>query len=134
MKTFFTYDFYIQLIIFTVISGIVLIGLIHDNEKIIYLFYFGIGILQSVSYLIRCSYKYEKSLLFKIYGYVIMPIFPSLLGLAIFGNTNFIAFIFIVIPVLSFFYSPIMAILYVRDTYLVFKNKDLNFEQHENIK
>lgn len=134
MTNFFKYDFYVQLIVFIITSSVVLIGLINNNEKIIYLFYFIVGISQSISYLVRYFYVYNKSLLFKVYGYLILPIFPSILGLAVFGSINFIAFIFIVIIVLSFFYSPIMAILYLVDSYLVFKNKNLKINSYENAK
>lgn len=103
MKTFAKNDFYFQLTIFVVISITVIIALLAGNEKIIWLFYFGIGISQLVSYLIRCSYNYKKSLIFKVYSYLILPIFPSLILLAIFGNIDTAAGVFIVIPIISFF-------------------------------
>jgi len=54
MKTFIINDFYFQLTIFVIISVIVIIELLVGNEKLIWLFYSGIGISQLVSYLIRC--------------------------------------------------------------------------------
>lgn len=123
MKTFAKNDFYFQLTIFVVISITVIIALLAGNEKIIWLFYFGIGISQLVSYLIRCSYNYKKSLIFKIYGYLILPIFPSLILLAIFGNIDTAAGVFIVIPIISFFYSPILAVLYLIDCHSFYKSQ-----------
>lgn len=123
MKTFAKNDFYFQLTIFVVISITVIIALLAGNEKIIWLFYFGIGISQLVSYLIRCSYNYKKSLIFKVYGYLILPIFPSLILLAIFGNIDTAAGVFIVIPIISFFYSPILAVLYLIDCHSFYKSQ-----------
>jgi len=117
MKTFAKNDFYFQLTIFAIILITVIMVLLAGNEKIIWLFYFGIGISQLVSYLIRCSYNYKKSLIFKIYGYLILPIFLSFILLAICGGNDSVAQYFIVIPVLSFFYSPILAFLYLIDCY-----------------
>ena len=133
MKTFAKNDFYFQLTIFVVISITVIIALLAGNEKIIWLFYVGIGISQLVSYLIRCSYNYKKSLIFKVYGYLILPIFPSLILLAIFGNIDSAAGIFIIIPILSFFYSPILAVLYLVDCYQAMLKIQTKSHPHENI-
>lgn len=119
MKNFFKYDFYFQITIFVVISTAVLIDLFVGNEKLIFLFYFGIGISQTISYLIRHSYDYKKSLIFKIYGYLILPIFPSLIFIMICGNINILAGIFIIIPILSCFYSPVLAIAFLIDCYQI---------------
>lgn len=121
MKTFFKYDYYFQLILLITISFAVKIGLLIGEEKLIYLFYFGVGISQLISYFIRSSYKYEKSILFKLYGFLIIPIFPCLLGLILFGNNNEIAAICIVIPALSLLYSPVMAVVYLYDNYKTYK-------------
>ena len=123
MKTFAKNDFYFQLTIFVVISITVIIALLAGNEKIIWLFYVGIGISQLVSYLIRCFYNYKKSFIFKVYGYLILPIFPSLILLAIFGNIDTAAGVFIIIPILSFFYSPILAALYLIDCHSFYKSQ-----------
>lgn len=133
MKTFARNDYYVQLTILIVISSIVLIALINGNEKIIYLFYFGIGISQTVSYLIRSFYKYKKSLIFKIYGYLILPIFPSLILLFVCGNINILAGIFIIVPILSLFYSPVLAILYLIDCYQTMLKFQTKNQSHENV-
>lgn len=117
MKTFLKNDFYFQLGIFVIISAIVLIAYAAGNEKLIWLFYFGVGISQMVSYLIRYSYDYKKSFLFKVYGFLILPIFPSLFFLFVFANMNALAIIFIIVPILSYFYSPVLAIIYLIDIY-----------------
>lgn len=117
MKTFAKNDFYFQLIIFVTISVIVLISFLLRSEKLIYLFYFGVGISQLVSYLIRCSYNYKKSLIFKIYGCLIFPVFLSLILLVISANFDDIAGIFMIIPILSLYYSPVLAVLYLIDCY-----------------
>ncbi|WP_419870453.1 hypothetical protein [Chryseobacterium sp. CT-SW4] len=117
MKTFFKYDFYVQMAVLLVIGCIVLADLTLRNSELLILFYLGVGISQLISYLIRCSYSYKKSLLFKIYGYLILPVYLSFLVLLLFGNNNMIAMVFLVFPVLAFFYSPVMAVLYVIECY-----------------
>ncbi len=116
MKAFLRNDHYIQLSIFLAAGCIALTGLLIGKERLILVFYFGVGFSQLISYCIRLSYKYEKSLIFKIYGFLIIPIFPSLLALYFLGNWE-IGFLFLIIPMLSVFYSPVMAGLYLFDNY-----------------
>lgn len=125
MKTFAKNDFYFQLTIFVIISVIVLISFLLRSEKLIliYLFYFGVGISQLVSYLIRCSYNYKKSLIFKIYGCLIFPVFLSLILLVISASFDDLAEIFMIIPMLSLYYSPVLAILYLIDCYNFYKSQ-----------
>ncbi|ALR30761.1 hypothetical protein ATE47_09575 [Chryseobacterium sp. IHB B 17019] len=125
MENFAKNDFYFQVTIFVIISMIVLIAFIVGNEKMIWLFYFGVGVSQSVSYLIRCSYEYKKSLLFKIYGFFIIPIYLSLIGMIIFAEMQFMSFL-IVIPMLALYYSPFMALIFVYDNYKTYKSLKIN--------
>jgi hypothetical protein len=125
MKNFAKNDFYFQVTIFVIISMIVLIAFIVGNEKMIWLFYFGVGVSQLVSYLIRCSYEYKKSLLFKIYGFFIIPIYLSLIGMIIFAEMQFMSFL-IVIPMLALYYSPFMALIFVYDNYKTYKSLKIN--------
>lgn len=122
MKTFLKIDYHLQLSIFLVASCIVLVSLLVGEEKLIFVFYFGVGFSQLISYCIKMFYKYEKSIIFKIYGFLIIPIFLSLLGLYLFGNCNGIASFCLIIPALSIFYSPVMAILYLYDSYKIYKS------------
>ncbi|MFL9833798.1 hypothetical protein [Chryseobacterium terrae] len=132
MKTFLKNDFYFQLTVFSIISIIVLIDYFAGNEDLIWLFYFGVGISQMVSYLIRYSYDYKKSVLFKIYGFLILPIFPSLFFLFVFANVNALAIVFIIIPLLSVFYSPVLAIIYLFDIYKTMQKVQPKIEYNEN--
>lgn len=116
--------------IFVIISAIVLIAYAAGNEKLIWLFYFGVGISQMVSYLIRYSYDYKKSVLFKVYGFLILPIFPSLFFLFVFANINALALIFIIVPILSYFYSPVLAIVYLIDIYKTMQQIQPKIEYH----
>lgn len=123
MKTFLKIDYYVQLIVFVIISIIVLISFLVGDGKMIWLFYLGVGISQLISYLIRCFYDYKKSLRFKIYGYLIMPIFPILFLLAALGGVDSIAKILIILPILAVFYSPFLALLYIYDNYKIYKSQ-----------
>ncbi|WP_292010647.1 hypothetical protein [Chryseobacterium sp.] len=134
MKTFFKCDFYIQLILLLVISCVVLIDLNTRNGDLLILFYFGVGIPQLISYLIRLSHSGNKSLLFKIYGLFIIPVYPSFLGLVLFGNTDVISMICLIFPILAFFYSPVMAVLYVIDCYREMKKKTLVYNRYQSIR
>lgn len=123
MKTFAKNDFYFQLTIFVIISITIIISLLIGNEKLIWLFYFGVGISQLISYLIRCTYSYKKSLIFKIYGCLILPVFLSLILLVISGSMDDICAIFMIIPLFSLYYSPVLAIIYVYDIYQIYQSQ-----------
>jgi hypothetical protein len=113
MKTFAKYDFYIQLLI--LIIGIISI-FIMDNSSIGGLsFHFIVGISQLISYIIKLFFKEEKSILFIIYGIFILPIWISLLLLILFKSQAYN--LLITIPFLGLFYSPVLALVYIFDTY-----------------
>ncbi|SIQ83740.1 hypothetical protein SAMN05880574_1286 [Chryseobacterium sp. RU37D] len=122
MKAFLRNDYYIQLSIFFVAVFIALAGLLAQEGKLFFVFYFGVGFSQLISYCIRIFCEYRKSIIFKIYGFLIMPVFLSLLGLYLFGNQNGIASFCLFAPVLSIFYSPVMAILYLIDIYKTYQS------------
>lgn len=124
MKKFFAIDFWVQLLVLASISSLVLIPKFTQiNIRIEpVLFYFGVGGMQLISFLIRVFFKYKKNLLYKIYGIVILNIWFSFLGLFMFGNINSISSIFLSIAILGYFISPFFAIIYVYYCYSTMKN------------
>mgnify|MGYP003586067123 CR=1 FL=1 len=119
MKTFIKYDFYIQILF--LITGIVSVFI--DESYIRGLsFYFLVGIPQIVSYIIKLFFDVEKSLIFFIYGFFIIPVWISLILYLLFGSYSYeLSNLFIAIPFFGFFYSPILALLYIFDCYKLYK-------------
>ncbi|MGN7756909.1 MULTISPECIES: hypothetical protein [Chryseobacterium] len=116
MKTFAAYDFYIQLAI--LIAGIIIesIGIFGGA------FYFVVGIPQLVSFLIRVLQPGKKSLLYIIYGILILPVWISLLlvfGLKVHPD---ITEMLLMILIGALFYSPVMAVIYIYDNYRTYKS------------
>ncbi|MDQ0064139.1 hypothetical protein [Chryseobacterium lathyri] len=116
MKTFAKYDFYIQLVI--LVAGIIIESIGAFGGA----FYFVVGIPQFVSFLIRAFQPGKKSVLYTIYGILILPVWISLLlvfGLKVHPD---IAELLLIVLVASLFYSPVMAVIYIYDNYRLYKS------------
>jgi hypothetical protein len=121
MKTFAKNDFYIQFYVLMagLVSIIIGIGLGYG----IFLFYFVVGIPQLISFLIKAFQETEKSLTYIIYGFFIIPVWVSWLAVLGFNNNNDVTNFFGYILIASVFYSPILAIVYVYDSYKLYKSQ-----------
>ena len=82
-------------------------------------FYFVIGGVQLISYLIRLMVKYPKNWMYILYGILIMPIW-----LILFYETQIgeIEGFFFCLLFFSLFYSPFLAVLYVFYNYKTYKS------------
>jgi hypothetical protein len=116
MKTFARYDFYIQL-------AILVAGFVTESMGVFGgAFYFVVGIPQFVSFLIRALQPEKKSVLYIIYGILILPVWISLLlvvGLKVHPD---IAELLLLILIGALFYSPVMAVIYIYDNYRLYKS------------
>lgn len=74
-----------------------------------FMFYFFVGGFQLLSYIIRFCLGYWKDLFFKIYGFVILPVWLYLL----LSRLNFPLDLLSFIPLVGLFISPIMSIAYL---------------------
>lgn len=120
MKTFAKYDFYVQLLI--LITGIISIFTMDNSFIEGVSFYFIVGIPQMISYIIKALFLKEKSVLFIIYGIFIIPIWISLLLLILFQSQGIKAYeLFIIIPFFGLFYSPVLALVYIFDSYKLYQ-------------
>jgi|GEM_PF-674441 len=130
MKTFFKIDVIVQQLVF----GIMIFYLIFNYQqntfggKIFY-FYYAVGGFQLVSFLIRFLLNYKKSLIFKIYGFLLLPVWITLFLSGILqgeninlGVLNKIAGIFWFLLYASFFYAPVLSVLYIFDILKTLKN------------
>lgn len=119
MKTFVKIDFYIQILF--LIVGIVSIFLINDSYVQGISFHFFVGIPQLISYIVKLFFKIDKSPIFIIYGILILPIWFFLLLFKIFNSDYEIYYLALYILIRGFFYSPILALLYIFDNYKMYK-------------
>ncbi|REC46609.1 hypothetical protein [Chryseobacterium pennipullorum] len=119
MKEFAKYDYFIQLFVsiiavITTVAGFQTWGFMA--------FYVIVGIFQLISFLIRLFIKTKKSVMYVVYGITILPVWSSILCIFLCkqnnGITNFLGYILIG----ALIYSPIMAILYIHETYHQYKN------------
>jgi hypothetical protein len=120
MKTFAKNDFHIQLCILIIGLLSIIIGIGLDYG--ILLFYFVVGIPQLISFLIKAFQKTDKSPRYIIYGFFIMPVWISWLVILGLNNNSDVTNFFGFILVLSGFYSPVLAIVYVYDSYKFYKS------------
>lgn len=111
MKTFLKIDFHLQIIIFFgyLVTAFIKITIKTDLFLPWFMFYFIVGGFQLVSYMIRICIGFWKDLFFKIYGFIILPIWLYLL----LSILNFPLDLLFFIPVVGIFISPIMAIAYL---------------------
>ncbi|MEJ5049665.1 hypothetical protein WH221_07480 [Chryseobacterium culicis] len=114
MKTFVKYDYFIQLV--TLIVCIVGAVMEYKDWKFIE-FYFAVGGVQLVSYLIRLFLQLKQSSDFRVYGLTIMPVWICLLLVDQKIYNEFTMALMGIFLLISLFYTPMMAILYVYDCY-----------------
>lgn len=131
MKKFFCIDFWVQLILIISFFIFMLIEFIANMniESFFYYFHFIVGGFQLLSFLIRVIFKYKKSIIFKIYGFFILPIWIILfLAVILQGASidlkqlNQIAGYFLLYLYLSLFFTPFFALVYVYYSYSTYKN------------
>lgn len=118
MKKFIKYDYYVQL--FFLILGP--LALIMGGLSGLIVFYFIIGIPQLISYLIRLFLNIKKAPFYHVYGILIIPVWISVLLIAIFKIGNDIMEIPSTIMMMAVFYSPILAIFYVYECHSMYKS------------
>lgn len=118
MKEFTRNDYYIQ--VFLIIAGIV-ISIVGMNYWGFMAFYFVVGIPQLISFLIRLFIISGKSTGYIIYGIAIIPVWVSMLMITICKQNNDITNFFGYILIAALLYSPLMALLYVYDSYKIYQ-------------
>ena len=75
MKTFFKIDFYVQIVIFFgMISYLIFEYITTDFVNQIFYFYYIVGGFQILSFLVRRFLNYKKSKFYKIYGFLLIPV------------------------------------------------------------
>ncbi|KFC18186.1 hypothetical protein SAMN04488097_3866 [Epilithonimonas lactis] len=123
MKTFFKIDFYIQTFIFILmISYLIFEYITKDFLYQIFYFYYIVGGFQIFSFFIRIFLHYKKSKSYKIYGFLLIPVWINFL-LTIFlqgknidlGILNQLGVIFYLMLYIAFFYAPILSVIYIYD-------------------
>lgn len=119
MKEFAKNDYYIQ--IFFVIVGIAISAIGFQTWAIV-AFYFIAGVPQLISFLLRLFINERKSIVYIIYGITILPVWISILALILLQQNNDLTDFFGFILFSALFYSPVMALLYVYDTYNQYNN------------
>lgn len=130
MKTFFKIDVIVQQLVFGIMIFYLIFSYQHNSfgDKIFY-FYYVVGGFQLVSFLIRFILNYKKSLIFKIYGILLIPVWITLFLSGILQGENInlgelskIAGIFWFLLYASFFYAPVLSVLYIFDILKTLKN------------
>jgi len=121
MKNSAKNDYYIQLCILTAGLLSIIIGMVLGYGVI--LFYFVVGIPQLITYIIKGFQGTKKSLGYIVYGFFIIPVWISWLVLLGFNNNNDVTNFFGYILLASVFYSPVLALIYVYDSYMFFKSQ-----------
>ncbi|WP_336959098.1 hypothetical protein [Chryseobacterium contaminans] len=118
MKNFIKYDYYIQ-VFFLVLGPL---ALIMGDVTGLLLCYFTVGIPQLISFLIRLFLTIKKTPFYIVYGILIIPVWISVLLIAIFKISNDITEIPSIIVMMAFFYSPLLAIFYVYEYHDLYKS------------
>lgn len=129
MKKFLTIDFYLQISVLTFTTIYIALYSLAGKSDLLMYFYYIIGFAQLVSFITRYFLGFNKSILYKIYGYLIMPIWTILFFAIILqgasinlGVFNQIAGIFLYYLVLSLFFSPVLSVVYIVECYLTDRN------------
>jgi len=123
MKTFAKNDYYIQLLFFLIGLILALLDLTIIKKGFVFLFYFIVGIPQLISFCIKAFQETRKSLGYIVYGFFIIPVWASWLVVLVPNSNNDSVNLFGYILMASVFYSPILAIVYVYDSYIFFKSQ-----------
>lgn len=117
MKTFLKYDFYLQaaVLVLYILGFLFIQPLEIRQDKYFMSFYFKIGGIQLLSFLIRLMLNYPKNWLYKIYGIFILPVWLVLLLFP----TGRIPDFCLMILILSLYYSPVGVLAYIYHTYQI---------------
>ncbi|MGE8556588.1 MAG: hypothetical protein ACN6OB_21915 [Chryseobacterium jejuense] len=126
MKEFAKNDYYIQT--FFVIVGIAASAIGFQTWAVL-AFYFIAGVSQLISFLLRLFINKRKSTLYIVYGITILPVWISLLVIILLKQNNDLTDFFGFILFSALFYSPVMALLYVYDTYNQYKNLNIIIDE-----
>lgn len=120
MENYLKYDFYIQLFFFT--AGVLTECIGYSIEgKTLGIFYFLVGVPQLISFFIRAFRETKKSIAYCVYGLFIIPVwFSLLLAFAIKGDF-IMNEILVFILFSSLLYSPVLAFVYVYDSYRFYR-------------
>lgn len=122
MKTFFKIDAWLQMPLSIIALILLPVALFLDQELLIYI-YLVTGLVQLCSFLIRLMLPYPKSKLFKLYGWLMMPVWLVLL-LFMLNATNVgwpLGMLVLLYMAAAVFFSPILAIAYAQDCWRVYK-------------
>ena len=122
MKTFFKIDAWLQMPL-CIIALILLPVALFLNQKLITYIYLVTGLVQLCSFLIRLMLPYPKSKLYKLYGWLMMPVWIMLL-LFMLNTANVgwpLGLLVLIYMVAALFFSPIIAIAYAQDCWSVYK-------------
>lgn len=117
MKTLATIDFYIQLAM--LVLGVFMAGF---GGYAVFLFYYVTGGAQLISFLIRLFLPIKKSVLYIIYGILIMPVWASILLIYVSDADHDISQFCGPVLFASLFYSPLMAVMFIYDYYRVYES------------
>jgi hypothetical protein len=130
MKTFFKYDYYLQITFLIAYSIGFLINWLFNLVTIYLLyFYFIVGGIQLISYLLRALMDYPKDWFYKVYGISILSVWTILLLICIgsMKDMEIITEFCLMILVAALYYSPILALGYI--FYLYQTNSKYNQKQ-----
>lgn len=119
MKEFSKIDYNVQ--VYFLIVGIAVSILLFTVGGFI-LFYFIVGIPQLISFLIKAFQKTKKSYRYIVYGIFILPVWISWIMVFVFEDNKAISDVFGVIILAAFFYSPVLAGVYIYDNYKIYKS------------
>lgn len=122
MKRFFKIDAYLQLPI-SILALILLPVALFSGKSLLPYIYFGTGLIQLCSFLIRLFLNYPKSRLYKLYGGLIMPVWIVILLFLIDpANPGMLyGMIILIYMIAALFFSPMIAIAYALDCWRVYK-------------
>ncbi|KFC20709.1 hypothetical protein IO90_16360 [Chryseobacterium sp. FH1] len=90
-----------------------------DFVNQIFYFYYIVGGFQIFSFFIRIFLNYKKSKSYKIYGFLLIPVWINfLLTIFLQGKNivlNQLGVIFYLMLYIAFFYAPILSVIYIYD-------------------
>lgn len=130
MKTFLKIDYYLQTGIFLgMISYLIFEFINTDFVRKLFYFYYIVGGLQFLSFIVRHFLNYNKSKFYKIYGLLLIPVWIIFLISTLLqgknidlGILNQVGVIFYLILYSAFFYAPILSVIFIFDIKQNIKN------------
>ncbi|WBV61267.1 hypothetical protein PFY12_03890 [Chryseobacterium camelliae] len=127
MKEFAKIDYNVQ--VYFLILGIAVSILLFTVGGFLF-FYFIVGIPQLISFLVKAFQKTKKSYRYVVYGIFILPVWFSWIMVFVFEHNKAISDVFGAIILAAFFYSPVLAGVYIYDNYKIYKS--FNSTNNEN--